>query len=247
MTFLKKIDIKMLNKKIVVKEIFKSIQGEGPMLGIPQLFIRLSGCNLECIYCDENLKTTSYTPANFFYKYVNDVISISELVDIINPHLNFIHSVSLTGGEPLFQVDALLELISFLKTNNKLIYLETNGTLPFALEKVIDKVDFISMDFKLPHHVHKKEYFEEHKLFLSIANSKECFVKIVLTRELPVSELKIALDIIKHTSPDTLLVLVPNSTNPPEAKSLQTYFKYCLEHLKNVRLIPQMHKYLNFK
>ena len=69
-----------------IKEIFESIQGEGPFIGYKQLFIRFCGCNLNCRYCDTD-----------FDKESSKEYSIEELVSICNQKKDC-HSVSLTGG-----------------------------------------------------------------------------------------------------------------------------------------------------
>ena len=105
-----------------VEEIFTSIQGEGPYIGVKQLFVRFCGCNLQCAYCDtmtgsENAKT-----------YDTD-----KLAERINAETD-IHSVSITGGEPLLHSEFLAELFPKL---NVPVYLETNGTMSKELKKVI--------------------------------------------------------------------------------------------------------------
>ena len=74
---------------IKLKELFASIQGEGPLVGYKQIFMRLCGCNLKCKYCDTDfdaINAKEYT--------------ISELLEYVKKHSEC-HSVSLTGGEPL--------------------------------------------------------------------------------------------------------------------------------------------------
>ena len=77
-----------MSNKVLIKEIFESIQGEGPYIGVNQLFVRFSKCNLNCDYCDTDFQTNlkEYTETDF--------------INEINKYNN-IHSVSLTGGEPL--------------------------------------------------------------------------------------------------------------------------------------------------
>ena len=93
-----------------------------------------------------------------------------------SPH----HSVSITGGEPLLFTDFIRVLAQEIKPLNEPLFLETNGTLPKQLEKVIDIVDIISMDMKLPSDV-QAEYWQEHEQFLRIAAQKDVYVKIVVS------------------------------------------------------------------
>ena len=119
----------MLQDKVLIKEIFESVQGEGPYVGINQLFIRFSNCNLKCKYCDTDFRTD-------LKEY-----SVPELYSEIKKY-NKIHSVSLTGGEPLIEVKFLKQLLPLL---NKKVYLETNGTLYENLKTVIDYIDIVSI------------------------------------------------------------------------------------------------------
>ena len=104
-------------------EIFRSIQGEGPAMGRPALFIRLSGCNLRCVGCDTDLKP-----------YFD--LSIAELLKRAEGQGR---RVIITGGEPTLQMDELRELISGLYSRGKEIHIESNGTniIPLdTLEKI---------------------------------------------------------------------------------------------------------------
>src|SRR5574344_1039856 len=112
-----------------INEIFSSLQGEGLFVGTKQLFIRFCGCNLNCNYCD----TTEVEVENFDF-------SLQELkCYIVHFNLATLHSISLTGGEPLLWCDFLSE---FLPLCDNKIYLETNSTLPKNLDKIRDFIDF---------------------------------------------------------------------------------------------------------
>ena len=106
----------MVNKAKIA-EIFTSIQGEGPYIGVKQLFIRFCGCNLNCNYCD-----TSTIPNETYLEFTPDELK-KNLEDF---NLRTIHSISLTGGEPLIWAGFFVKFLPMLK--NK-IYLETNSTL----------------------------------------------------------------------------------------------------------------------
>lgn len=100
-------------KMIKVNEIFYSIQGEGTYTGRPAVFIRLSGCNLKCPFCDTDFSTyTSMTE--------------EEIVDMVNEIGNRCGFVVITGGEPTLQDCTLL--IDKLQTNGYYVAMESNGT-----------------------------------------------------------------------------------------------------------------------
>ena len=98
-----------------VNEIFASIQGEGSKAGQAVIFVRLSGCNLECDFCD-----TTYA------RKAGNHLSIEEIVQrCLGYELPW---VCLTGGEPTIQ--SIEPLIAELKKHRFLIALESNGTMP---------------------------------------------------------------------------------------------------------------------
>lgn len=107
-----------------VNEIFASIQGEGRWTGLPCVFLRLQGCNLDppCAWCD-----TSDALAIKQHPAIDYVLSIGQVLDEINKYQP--RTVVITGGEPMVQANAIEELI-ILDDNIHNWHLETNGTLP---------------------------------------------------------------------------------------------------------------------
>jgi len=116
-----------------INEIFKSIQGESSHAGLPCIFVRLTGCNLRCSYCD-----TEYA----FYAGKEMTVA-----DIVNAVERFgISLVEITGGEPLLQ-KKVYPLMQTLLEKQFTVMLETGGSL--ALDKVPEPVIKI-MDLKCP-------------------------------------------------------------------------------------------------
>jgi len=101
-----------------INEIFKSIQGESSFSGLPCIFIRLTGCNLRCGYCD-----TEYA----FYEGKN--MSIDEVLHVITPYK--IKLVEITGGEPLLQ-EEVYPLMERLIEKDYQVLIETGGSLSIA-------------------------------------------------------------------------------------------------------------------
>ena len=130
------------------------------------------------------------------------------------------------------------------------LFLETNGTLPKQLEKVIDIVDIISMDMKLPSDV-QAEYWRKHEEFLHIAARKDVYVKIVVSEQSTEADFIKALDIIKHVDENILLVLQPITPQgglcaaPPQ--KMLDWQDLALRTLKNVRVIGQTHRLLDLR
>ncbi len=103
---------------MVVNEIFTSIQGESTSQGLPFCFVRLTGCNLRCAYCDT---TYAYEEGRLM-----DIPAIAAEVERLG-----IPRVLITGGEPLLQGETA-ELIDLLVNMGFAVSLETNGSLPLA-------------------------------------------------------------------------------------------------------------------
>ena len=116
-----------------VNEIFHSIQGESSWSGRPCVFIRLTGCNLRCAYCDTSY---AYEQGRFM-----EIPEIMERVRRLRCDL-----VEVTGGEPLIQADTPL-LIGGLLDAGHTVLLETNGSIDIG---VVDPRCIRIMDIKCP-------------------------------------------------------------------------------------------------
>lgn len=216
-----------------IKEIFTSIQGEGPYIGVKQLFIRFCGCNLACKYCD-----TEFSAEN------GRIYTTDELIKIANDNTDC-HSVALTGGEPLLQADFLKEFLPLCKLP---VYLETNATLANELKKVIDYVDYVSADIKLPSCTGGKPHWTEHEEFFSVAGKKELFAKIVFDEKITDDEIEKSVKLASKYG--IILVLQPKFNGDKvsiKADLMREITEKFISRYKNVRLIPQVHKYLNIK
>ncbi len=118
---------------LVINEIFYSVQGEGTSIGIPMVFVRLTGCNLRCSYCD-----TEYA----FYE--GKKMSVEDVLNEIEKYGTDI--VEITGGEPLLQKE-VFPLMDLLINRKYKVLLETSGSVPF---KNVNKNVKIIMDLKTP-------------------------------------------------------------------------------------------------
>lgn len=116
-----------------ISELFYSIQGEGSLVGVPSVFIRTSGCNLRCQWCD-----TPYTS----WQAKGEHRSVVDLVRDVESHSAARHVV-ITGGEPMLASD-LPELTAELKSRNYHLTIETAGTVTADIS-----VDLYSISPKL--------------------------------------------------------------------------------------------------
>ncbi len=133
-----------------INEIFFSIQGEGKQMGLSTIFIRATGCNLRCSYCD-----TKYA----FYE--GKEMTIEEIIGEVKKYP--CKRICLTGGEPLLQ-DESVDLANELLNSGYEILVETNGSIDISnfLKKIENrKKSLISLDIKCPSSgMHKKMFFE---------------------------------------------------------------------------------------
>ena len=225
-----------------IHEIFTSIQGEGIFSGKRQVFVRFFGCNIGCVFCDT-------------YQGLQDVkdYSVDDLLSAVTMQASpqVVHSVSLTGGEPLLQTDFLKEFLPKLKQLGYKIYLETNGVLPSELPKVIDYIDIIAMDIKLPSSTQTSPFWKEHSQFLRLSMKKQVFVKIIVTAKTTAADFTNAILLVAQSDPHIALVIQPVSPQPQvsaaDSGALKLFKDIANEHLNNVKIIPQMHKLYGIK
>lgn len=114
---------------LLVKNIFKTLQGEGPHAGMPAIFIRLGGCNLACSFCDTEFE-------NYQKHYLFEILKTIEKLSLNSQSIRSVNLVVITGGEPFRQpINALCEKLLSL---GFAIQIETNGTLYREIPKEVD-------------------------------------------------------------------------------------------------------------
>lgn len=238
-------------------EVFSSIQGEGLLVGRRQVFIRLYGCNLTCAYCDTVSASlpanciVEGTPGRRDFLEIANPVSIDRLLALLGrwqtgwPHLH--HSISFTGGEPLLHFELLQEWLPVCRTILP-TYLETNGVLHHALNRVIDHLDYVSMDIKLPSSSGGDPLWEHHRDFLRVASQSSVFVKIVISGQTEPWEIVRACELIAAENPHIPLILQP-MTRPdlriePAPVAMLEFQELACGILTDVRIIPQTHKFI---
>ncbi len=219
-----------------VTEVFESYQGEGLYFGQRQVFVRLAGCNINCGFCD--------TKTDYYFE-----CEPQELVKKIIPFKKDYRFVSFTGGEPLLQKDFLKEALFLSHKHGFKNYLDTNGTLPEALEEVITGIDIVAMDFKLPSSTGGGKFWDQHRKFLKISSIHDCFVKAVICLSTTEEDLSEAIKIIKEVDRSTVLVLQPNSFESQTElfEKSRKYQAICAGQGIISCVIPQMHKVIGVR
>lgn len=153
-------------KKIPVAEIFYSIQGEQQGLGNPSIFLRVSGCNLRCKWCD-----TKYSWQKGKLMTFEEIEE--KIEEIINSQFSgfsrgMIHLV-ITGGEPLLYQKEITSLLKRIKNNFYSVTIETNGTIK-PYKPLMKLVDFWNVSPKLSNSGNEKKKRKLNKRFLYMRN-----------------------------------------------------------------------------
>lgn len=240
-----------------ISEIFSSLQGEGTHMGERHLFIRFEECHIHCEYCDELDK-----PARS--QTLEEVLAtVQRLEKEEGPH----SYVSLTGGEPLLYASFLAPLLFRLKAFGLSLYLETNGILWQALEQVIGWCDVIAMDLKPASVTKEKSFLNEHRRFLELAETKEVFVKMILSKEIDIQEFQGLIEMLRQTAPKTPVILQPVSParilngaalpwhdeylegheDPELMQLLGELQRLASRSLPYVRILPRLHRILKIR
>lgn len=198
-----------------INEIFYSIQGEGILIGIPTVFIRTTGCNLHCSWCD-----TKYAYEEG--KEMSEDKIIEKVKEFPTSH------ICITGGEPLLQKD-ILKLIQRLSRENYRICLETNGSK--SIEVLPCSNSFvISLDIKCPSSgMHDKMDFSNLEL-LSLNDQ----LKFIIDDE---KDYVYAKEIIDKYKPICSIIMTPVYGN-----NLKNLVQWVLKDGLRVRILPQLHK-----
>jgi organic radical activating enzyme len=245
-----------------VTEMFCSAQGEGLYVGERHLFLRMSGCSATCYWCD-TVASKEERPFCVVHGRTKRSLpnplsaeqTMRELFELCSEERPA--RVSITGGEPLEQPEFVAVVARELKRKGISVYLETSGLEAGALPDVLSFVDIVAMDIKLPHAT-GRDPWDAHRDFLRQLSGKNAFVKIVVDFSSPVREIELAIRLIASIDRRVPLVLQPESTTFLKREQedekrkalleiLDRSHRMALEHLDDVRVIPQCHKILRVR
>ncbi len=238
-----------------IDEVFSSVQGEGPRIGERHIFVRFQGCHIRCRFCDtpaaiqpkSDVCRAQRSLTSFEHEEAPNPLTADRLSDLCTRLAVPGQSrpvLSLTGGEPLLHQDFLSAWLPRMRPAF-IIYLETNGIQFKALQQVVELIDVVSMDIKLPSATGLRPFWEEHRKFLAASRGKECFVKAVVTNDTSRNDIVAAANIISQVDPSIPFVLQPATGNAAPAPAMLLVFQEkALEILGDVRVIPQVHAML---
>ena len=224
-------------------EIFASVQGEGPSAGTPVAFVRLSRCNLACVWCD-----TAYTwhfegdnrphrSGETFERKANQLTlaptDVAKRIAALGQK-----RLVITGGEPLMQAGALAEMLEHLP--DMTVEVETNGTTK-APPRLDIRIDQYNVSPKLAHSGNAADVALIPERLDSYALDERAFFKFVIAEPTDVEEV-LALQ-RTHAIPAKRIFLMPEGTNSETLrKRMEWLVPLCLEH--GFRMSDRLHIHL---
>ncbi len=238
-----------------IDEVFVSIQGEGMLVGVPMVFVRFGGCNVGCLNCDtprareriHHFIFDTGTP-----KAVANPVAASALFNDLKPAVSKYKYLAVTGGEPLEQPAFLHLLLERLQDVECQVLLESSSFYPDELAEVIEYVDVISADVKLPSFTGKPFIADLYRRFLEIACEKATYCKVVVMENATRDELEEAAQLITAAAADLPLVLQPAFADdkPPTGQRILDLIETAAAlsgYVKDVRILPRLQSYLVIK
>ena len=204
------------NITLNITEIFFSLQGEAKEVGLPTVFVRLTGCPLRCNYCD-----TAYAFKG------NNPLTISQILNEVSKYNT--PYICVTGGEPMAQSNCLKLLDSLIEAGYK-VSMETSGSIDIS--PVNSKVSIV-MDIKTPSSTEEKQNRYEN---LSLLQTKDQLKFVIASR----SDFDWSCDVLKKHPVRSEILFSPvfESLKPVHLAD------WILEKRLNVRLQVQLHKIL---
>ncbi len=238
--------------RVKLSEIFTSIEGEGILFGTKTMFVRLAGCPLKCHWCD----TPYALPLDSGSDY-----SIDEAKELISKNLHpNTYKVNFTGGEPLVQHEAVIELAKFVRQQNGLrTYLESACYDAARFAKVLPYIDLVKVEFKLRDSevVDEKHYgsllrSELDCLKLAVSSGKTTYIKVVVTNSSNLKEFK---ELVREvfrivTKPGEIagFIIQPSyKIDEPTLDVLFGFYDAVYPLYDQVRVVPQLHKIIGVR
>jgi organic radical activating enzyme len=231
--------------KVRLFEIFTSLEGEGILYGTKTLFVRLAGCPFTCFYCD----TIESLPMDSGTEY-----SIDDASNLIDKKLEKnTYKVNFTGGEPLVQSEAVLELAKHIKSKNIPTYLESSCYDSQKFSTVLPFIDYVKIEFKTPdaQFVDTKHYSKLIEnalecLKASVNSKKITYIKIVVSSKTELEPLNELLNkifnLISKEDISGFIIQPTYGIAEPSLEQLLKFYDLVIPFYSEARVVPQLHK-----
>ncbi|MFQ5940610.1 MAG: 7-carboxy-7-deazaguanine synthase QueE [Nitrososphaerales archaeon] len=236
--------------KVSFSEIFTSVEGEGIYFGTKTLFVRLAGCHLKCFWCD--------TPYALSMKDGKEH-EVSDVLNMIDKNLlPNTYKVNFTGGEPLLQHMAVLEMARHVKNKGLRTYIESSCFDAERFEELLPYIDICKVEFKLrdsevvdSKHYEKLLENELKCLKEAVENKKATYIKVVvssLSDKKEFEELaKMIFDTIKPADIEGFIIQPVYGTSEPQLDQLFQFYDVVYPYYEQVRIVPQLQKVLGVR
>ena len=233
--------------KVRLFEIFTSVEGEGILYGTKTLFVRLAGCPFTCFYCD----TKESLPLDSGTEY-----SIEEANQLIDTNLkNQTYKVNFTGGDPLIQHQAVALLAKHIQDKKIPTYLESSCFDIDRFNHVLPFIDIVKIEFKTKdsdfvdsQHYEKLIGHTMKCLKSSIQAKKTTYIKIVVSSKTNLEEFEeLTNEIFKIVSKDDIdgFIIQPTyGVSEPSLELLLNLYDIVYPHYIEVKVVPQLHKFI---
>jgi len=194
---------------------------------LPSFVIFTGGCNFKCSFCHNSQIVLKKS----------ELISEEKIFTLLEERIKFIDAVVVTGGEPTIYGDKLIKFIEKIKAMDFLVKLDTNGTNPEVIKKLINQnlIDYIAMDIKGSF----ERYSEISKSEVNIEKIKES-IKIIENSKI---DFEFRTTVYKEGQTINELKEIKNSLNPRSLYILQPY-KHSDEQLEQIEYTPYSEKEL---
>ena len=233
--------------KVRIFEIFTSVEGEGILYGTKTLFVRLAGCPFTCFYCDtkESLPLDS-----------GDEYSIEDANQLIDSNLkDKTYKVNFTGGDPLIQHEAVAQLAKHIQEKKIPTYLESSCFDIDRFNHVLPFIDIVKIEFKTKDadFVDSKHYEKliQHAikcLESAVKEKKTTYIKIVVSSKTKTNEFEDLINqifkVISKDNIDGFIIQPTYGVSEPSLDHLLNLYDLVYPHYSEVKVVPQLHKFI---
>ncbi len=232
--------------KVRLFEVFTSVEGEGLFYGTKTLFVRLAGCPFTCFYCD----TVEALPPDSGTEY--DVDSACRLIDDSLVQNTF--KVNFTGGDPLLQHRAVAEMARHVQSRGIPTYLESSCFDSARFDHVLPFIDIAKIELKtrdsgFADERHYDGLIENAVACLrsAVSSKRRTYIKIVVSARTAPDDFEDLAGRVLDVTTDGIsgFVIQPTyGTEEPSLEQLMGFYDLTYPRYPDVRIVPQLHKFI---